>query len=136
MLVHPSTTPNIVLVLSLCSDDLQQACQIPLISVIQPLLPIEPAGEDDGSSGAAPLDAPDISRCHGCLGYINHLCAFERQGWVCSLCGVLNDYAIAANRRYLGGDEARRQLPELCPGPVEAVAPVQEGDQDEASYYQ
>lgn len=71
--------------------------------------------------GSTSTDAPrvnleDIARCKDCAAYINHLCAFERTGWACSLCGCINEYAIAQNARYLGGPTARQALPELEPG--------------------
>lgn len=85
------------------------------------------------SHGVTPdeLFVKDVSRCHGCLGYVNHLCVFEKHGWVCALCGMVNDYANAANTRYLGGPSIRDNLPELQPGIVEATAPLENGNHED-----
>lgn len=100
------------------SDELQKACRIPLFSVVQPMLP-----KSDPDHLVA-VSSEEIARCQDCLAYINHLCPFETQGWVCSLCGTQNEYSIVANRRYFGGAQARQHLPELKPGIVEAIVPM------------
>jgi hypothetical protein len=101
-----------------------------LTAVVQPLLP-NPASIT--SSSSQDFLTEDIARCAGCAGYINHLCSFEKYGWACSLCGVQNDYSSVANRRYLGGPEARSALPELAPGVVEAVSPVHDVEDESIS---
>ncbi|KAG7672316.1 hypothetical protein Ndes2526B_g06689 [Nannochloris sp. 'desiccata'] len=112
------------------SAELKRSCCIPLTAVMQPLLP-SPAGRTSSSSSSQEFLTEEIARCAGCAAYINHLCSFEKYGWACSLCGLQNDYSSVANRRYLGGPEARSALPELVPGVVEALSPVHDDTEDE-----
>jgi len=98
---------------------------------VQPLLPSPAVGQ---ASSSQEILTADIARCAGCAAYINHLCSFEKYGWACSLCGLQNDYSSVANRRYLGGPEARTALPELVPGVVEAFSPVHDDTEDESLY--
>jgi Sec23/Sec24 trunk domain len=111
---------------------LQRACCIPLIAVVQPLLPSAPTLGQPSSSPSQDFLTEDIARCAGCAAYINHLCSFEKYGWACSLCGLQNDYSSVANRRYLGGSEARSSLPELAPGVVQALSPVHDDTEDDS----
>jgi hypothetical protein len=97
-----------------------------LTAVVQPLLPSPAVGQQASQE----FLTEDIARCAGCAAYINHLCSFEKYGWACSLCGLQNDYSSVANRRYLGGPEARSALPELAPGVVEALSPVHDTEDE------
>ena len=87
--------------------------------MVQPLLPTVDTAPDDN------LHLDNVARCAGCAAYINNLCSFEQYGWICSLCALQNDYAYVTNRRYLGGPDARRSLPELASSTVEALSPAQ-----------
>ena len=48
-----------------------------------------PARTDPAQAPASATlpDSDDVARCHDCKGYINGYCPFEREGWVCSICG-------------------------------------------------
>ena len=95
-----------------------------MVCVVQPLAGVQPA--EPWAPGG--LEAADVARCHDCLAYVNHLCAFNPSGWACALCGTQNDFAAAANRRYMGGPQARAALPELAPAAVDALGSLFEGD--------
>ena len=105
--------------------NLQDACCLPIAAIIQPFLPVPHEPSLTPTPPPTDLATEDIARCAGCNAYINHLCAFEPHGWICALCGLQNDYSHIANRRYLGGPDARRSLPELDPGGiVDSTSPV------------
>ena len=41
--------------------------------------------------------AEDIARCGECFGYVNGFCGFERDGWICILCGNFSYWGTGTN---------------------------------------
>lgn len=76
------------------APDLKEACGLPFACVVQPFAP---------APAALPAEevvaASDISRCHECYAYICPQSAFQRTGWVCALCGTLNEFSSVHNQR-------------------------------------
>eukprot|EP00227_Mantoniella_beaufortii_P010966 CAMPEP_0197585484 /NCGR_PEP_ID=MMETSP1326-20131121/7774_1 /TAXON_ID=1155430 /ORGANISM="Genus nov. species nov., Strain RCC2288" /LENGTH=161 /DNA_ID=CAMNT_0043149995 /DNA_START=225 /DNA_END=707 /DNA_ORIENTATION=- len=73
------------------------------------------------------LEAADaIARCGECFGYVNGYCGFERDGWICILCGNFSYWASGGGGGQGGQGKARyrrnprrNELPELSQPEIE-----------------
>lgn len=67
--------------------------------------------------------ADSIARCGECFGYVNGFCGFERDGWICILCGNFSYWSDAGHHgsgkpRYRRNPR-RNELPEIANTEVE-----------------
>ena len=100
---------------------------LPFGVLVRPHLRSDPKdGTDDGSSSADAIDrtsspvevihADSIARCTECFGYVNGFCGFERDGWICSLCGTFSYWPGGrggGETRYGRNQKGRKELPEI-----------------------
>lgn len=85
--------------------------------------------EESGSDATEPTSssshdrvplADAVARCVECFGYVNGYCGFERDGWICSLCGTFSYWPGGGGMGDGGGRQrryrvnaARKSLPEI-----------------------
>ena len=76
------------------NPSVKERAGLPFGVLVQPHLPRSRDGTDassrDAIERAVPevVSAEDVARCTECFGYINRYCGFERDGWICILCGT------------------------------------------------
>tara|TARA_B110000971_G_scaffold97337_1_gene100169 strand:+ start:116 stop:502 length:387 start_codon:yes stop_codon:yes gene_type:complete len=69
--------------------------------------------EESGSDATEPTSssshdrvplADAVARCVECFGYVNGYCGFERDGWICSLCGTFSYWPGGGGWGTVGAD--------------------------------
>ncbi|CAG9461729.1 unnamed protein product [Pedinophyceae sp. YPF-701] len=103
---------------------LKNHCGLPWGCVVSPFADVK-----GDASERAPRTS-SVARCSSCYAYVNHQCAFEHYGWICSLCQHLNDYR-GLDTRYARGT-VRARLPELRSGVTELIVDDSNGIQASA----
>lgn len=92
---------------------------LPFGVVVQPFAPLPECPLDAAHELEA---AEDVARCGECFGYVNGFCGFERDGWICILCGSFTYWSRANGRdgkpRYRR-NARRNELPEIAQPEVE-----------------
>jgi len=92
---------------------------LPFGVLVQPHLPRSRDGTDavsDASCSDVPpvVRAEDVARCSECFGYVNGYCGFERDGWICVLCGTFSYWpGPSSHRTRYRRNPRRNDLPEI-----------------------
>jgi hypothetical protein len=114
------------------NPSVKERAGLPFGVLVQPHLPRSRDGTDassrDAIERAVPevVSAEDVARCTECFGYINGYCGFERDGWICILCGTFSYWPGdgGASSRYRRNPN-RRLLPEIAGADIDMEVAVE-----------
>ena len=114
------------------NPSVRERAGLPFGVLVQPHLPRSRDGTDassrDAIERAVPevVSAEDVARCTECFGYINGYCGFERDGWICILCGTFSYWPGdgGASSRYRRNPN-RRLLPEIAGADIDMEVAVE-----------
>ena len=91
------------------NPSMKERTGLPFAVAVQPFAPL-PASPDAGDVRMESADV--VARCGECFGYVNGFCGFERDGWVCVLCGAFSYWNVKGAAKLPDGTPRYRRNPD------------------------
>ena len=88
------------------NPSMKERSGLPFAVAVQPFAPLPDAG--DGRMESADV----VARCGECFGYVNGFCGFERDGWICVLCGSFSYWDVKGAAKLPDGAPRYRRNPD------------------------